>query len=174
MTRKSEEPIRTSRLKKWSKELGLMMIVVVAISLLMDRYYSADMPDGDAPPIVATALSGETIDVIKASLEKPVIVYFWATWCGACRWVSPTINYFADQHTVVSVALSSGQDERVRQYMQAKQYQFSVLNDSTGHISRDWNIAVTPTIVIIKDGKIKSIATGITSPVGLWLRTLFA
>ncbi|ELS04422.1 thioredoxin domain-containing protein [Xenococcus sp. PCC 7305] len=31
--------------------------------------------------------------------EQPVLVYFWAPWCGPCRLVSPTINWIADTYS---------------------------------------------------------------------------
>ncbi|MEZ8629353.1 protein disulfide oxidoreductase [Vibrio lentus] len=162
-------------LKKWGKELVSMILIVGVVSFAMDFYHSRSMPQGDAIPIVGQSIQGEDIDVIELSKSgKPVIVYFWATWCSACKLVSPTVNSFSDSHQVVSVALSSGPDERVQHFLDAKEYDFPVINDLSGSISRSWGVNVTPSIVIIKDGKISSIATGVTSPIGLWLRTYFA
>ncbi len=169
------ETKKPSRLKKWGKELVSMILIVGVVSFAMDLYHGRSMPKGEAVPIVGQSIQGEDIDVIELSKNgKPVIVYFWATWCGACKFVSPTINSFNDSHQVVSVALSSGPDERVQRFIDAKEYDFPVINDLLGHISKDWGINVTPSIVIIKDGKISSIATGVTSPIGIWLRAYFA
>ncbi len=32
------------------------------------------------------------------SADKPVLVYFWAPWCGPCRLVSPSINAIANAY----------------------------------------------------------------------------
>lgn len=45
--------------------------------------------------IVITDAEFET-EVLKATM--PVLVYFWAEWCGPCRLVSPAINWAADKY----------------------------------------------------------------------------
>lgn len=163
------------RIKRWSKELLSILLIVGVISAAMDFYRSQSMPQGNAIPMVGTSIQGEEIDLIELSKQgEPVIVYFWATWCGACKFVSPSVDWLAKSHNVVSVSLSSGPDERVSRYLQAKDYSFDVLNDTSGQIGRDWAISVTPTIAIIKDGEIKSITTGVTTPLGIWLRAALA
>ena len=75
---------------------------------------------------------------------------------------------------MVTIALTSGKGARVSQYLQEKDYNFTVINDVAGDISKQWGVFVTPTIVILDKGKIKFITTGFTSPLGIWLRLLAA
>ncbi|NEO38266.1 MAG: thioredoxin [Moorea sp. SIOASIH] len=37
------------------------------------------------------------IEVLKA--QQPVLVYFWATWCGPCRLVSPSVDWVAENYS---------------------------------------------------------------------------
>jgi thiol-disulfide isomerase/thioredoxin len=158
----------------WVKEALILTALVIVISVGTDLWRSQSMLSGPAPELIAQSLTGETIDLITMSQEKPVMVYFWATWCAVCTSVSPSVNLISENYQVVTVALSSGKAHRIKQYIKAKQYNFSVLNDPKGEISRAWTVSVTPTIFVINKGKITSVTTGFTSPVGMWLRLLLA
>lgn len=65
--------------------------------------------------------------------EKPVLVDFWATWCGPCRMVAPVIEDLAGEHTEV---------------------QFAKLDvDQVPDIALRFNVAAIPTVVLFKAGK---------------------
>lgn len=176
MTEQTVEPIKGGQ-KSWLVRLKSGLSYLLLLLVLMwgvDWWRSQSMVSGQAPVLVTTDINGQAIDLLNMSQDKPVLVYFWATWCGVCSAVSPSVNWFSDDYQVVTIALSSGQDQRLQRYLTAKDYQFSVLNDNSGDISRQWGVAVTPTLFIIDKGQINSVTTGFTSPIGIWLRLLLA
>lgn len=162
------------KLWRWMKESIKFIIIISLFSIAIDFWRSKDMPSETIPTLATNTIDQQWVDIEKMSYDKPVLLYFWATWCSVCNLVSPSINWLADKHQVVSIAITSGDDRRLTQFMKYKKYDFPVINDSTAKISQEWGVTATPSIVIIKNGQISSITTGATTPIGLWLRLIFA
>ncbi|WP_413700842.1 redoxin domain-containing protein [Psychromonas sp. KJ10-10] len=158
----------------WLKEIALFILLAIVVGWGVDFWRSQSLASGEAPELVMQSVQGDNINLIEMSQEEPVLVYFWATWCSICTTVSPSVELVSNTHQVISVALNSGEAQRVKQYLQAKDYHFDVINDAKGGVGRDWGVSVTPTIFIINKGEISSVTTGFTSPFGMWLRLLMA
>jgi len=157
----------------WSltKFILLAILVVSAVSW----YHSRNMPKGEALPIHKTDISGKPVDLQAMTENGPVLIYFWATWCGYCRAVSPSVSDLAAEHQVITVALQSGTDDEVAAYQQKHALNFSTINDPSGAISSSWGLKVTPTIVIVdREGKVSAVTSGMTSKWGLLARMWLA
>jgi thiol-disulfide isomerase/thioredoxin len=153
----------------WQSLLQTLLLVGV-ISFVISSYQQRHMVSGMAP-----ALPG--FDWQNRQNKGPVLVYFWGSWCGVCRAVSPGVSTLAESahYEVISVALSSGSDDQIRQYQQKHDYHFATINDDSGHISERWGVKVTPSLFIIDaKGEISFTTTGISSAWGLRIRLWLA
>ena len=77
--------------------------------------------------------SGFDADVLKS--DVPVLVDFWAEWCGPCRMMAPTIDAVADEY--------------------AGKVKVGKLDvDSNGQTAMRYNIRGIPTLLVFKQGQV--------------------
>ena len=72
--------------------------------------------------------------------EKPVLLDFWASWCGPCRMVGPLVDEIAGERSDVKVCKVNVDTER--------------------ELAAAFKVMSIPTLVVMKDGKIVNRATG--------------
>ncbi|WP_318473620.1 protein disulfide oxidoreductase [Photobacterium leiognathi] len=159
----------------WLKSSIVIILVVTVISVAVDLWRNKDLKVSVQHQSVEKTINQHDIDWLTSSYQQPVVLYLWATWCPSCRFVSPSINllqqYQSDLNVkVASIAIRSGDDRKLRAYMGSKDYRFPVINDANGQLSQELGITVTPTILIIKNGKLFNATTGVTTPMGLLAR----
>ena len=119
-----------------------------------------------APEIDLLTLSGERI-VLSQLVGKPVLVNFWATWCGPCRAEFPTFvrkyKQYQDQGLVILAVNTqdANSDEGVRAFAQNTLVTFPIVRDRDDQIARAYNVRGLPTSVFIdRQGIIREIVVG--------------
>jgi thiol-disulfide isomerase/thioredoxin len=102
---------------------------------------------------------------------KPLIIHFWTTSCPACKLEAPNIETVSKEYDVLTVAVNSGSDEEVKNYIQENGLSFNVLNDVNGAWTTEFNIEVFPTTFIYDaKGKLRFTEVGYTTTAGLLAR----
>ncbi|MBE8166800.1 MAG: protein disulfide oxidoreductase [Shewanella sp.] len=156
---------------KFTKELVILIALISALSF----YLQFDMASGHAPKLTTETIYGKSIDLATLSSDKPTLVYFWGSWCGYCKITSPMVESVSKDHNVISVAIASGENWEVQQYLTQKQLSFDAINDIDDTISHSWGVTGVPAIFIIdKNGNIASKTTGPTSNWGMRVRLWLA
>lgn len=163
-----------SKLKRWGRESLLIVVIFITIVVLMDLWRAPKMPTAfDSTPL--HTLDGQTVTLDSLSEERPLLLYFWASWCAVCRYTTPSVAQLSGEgENVMTIALRSGGSQEVSRWLVHKQIRLPVVNDASGELSRNWQIGVTPTLVVFYKGEVVSSTTGWTSYWGMKLRLWWA
>ena len=81
-------------------------------------------------------------EVLKA--EKPVLVDFWASWCGPCRMLSPIVDQAAEE---------LGDEVIVGK----------VNVDEEGDLAQQYRVMSIPTLIVFKNGSVANTSVGVIS-----------
>lgn len=161
----------------WAKagRSGLSWLVVLGLVLGLQFYASRGLINGGkAPELKGLTVDGKPFNGL-APLPKPVVIYFWASWCGICRAMQGTMRKLARETPLITVATQSGDGAAVRSYMAGRRFDVPALLDQDGGMGRAYGIRGVPVLFIVDaQGNIRSATTGYTSALGLRLRLWLA
>lgn len=80
-------------------------------------------------------------EVLKS--DKPVLVDFWAAWCGPCRMLSPIVDQIAEENSAIKVG--------------------KVNVDEEPELAQQFAVMSIPTLISFRDGKVFNKSVGVIS-----------
>jgi thiol-disulfide isomerase/thioredoxin len=117
------------------------------------------------PSAKVETLDGQAADLADYVGKKPVLMEFWATWCGNCHELEPSLKTlhakYGDKVTFLGVAVSVNQSPaRVKAYVTKNKLPWAQVFDRKGAASGAYDAPATSYIVIL-DGDGKVVYTGL-------------
>ena len=88
-------------------------------------------------------ITSENFEQEVLQSEKPVLIDFWAGWCGPCRMLSPIIDEIAEERADIKVG--------------------KINVDEEGDLALQFRVMSIPTLVVIKNGEVVNRSLGVIS-----------
>ena len=85
-------------------------------------------------------ITNENFEQEVLHADRPVLLEFWATWCGPCRMVSPIVDEIAEENDAIKVG--------------------KVNVDEQPELARRFGIMSIPTLIVMRDGQVANQAVG--------------
>ena len=92
---------------------------------------------------MAAEFTNDNFETEVLSSESPVVVDFWAPWCGPCRQIAPIIDELAGENNDVKIGKLNVDDGK--------------------EVAAKYGIASIPTILLFKGGEVVERVQGVTS-----------
>ena len=168
-------------MKRYSKLIIYLIIFIIIITLAVIGYnyltkkYQPDEVGGEENQSdLNKANDFEVLDIngnkVKLSdfYGKPIVVNFWATWCGPCKTELPEFeemyNEYNEKIEFLMVNLTDGYNdtvENVKEFIRENNYEFPVYFDTEYSATNAYRIYSIPqTLFIDKDGNIIKLYKG--------------
>ena len=87
-------------------------------------------------------ITSENFEREVLNSDKPVLIDFWAPWCGPCRMLSPTISEIAEEYK-----------DKVKVG--------KVNVDEEGELATIFRVSSIPLLVVMKNGKVVNSSVGV-------------
>ena len=146
--------------------LGWVAYQQVPLYLEANRITGTDLPRG----VVRDLATGASVSLSEFS-GRPVLLNFWATWCGPCIAEVPLLNSAYEKWGPKGLALLAiTYEDRASVLAFQKRYgvRYPLYLDPTGEVGRALRVAVFPTLIFVgRDGRIDSVSHGF-SPLLQW------
>ena len=151
------------------KSLRALRTALIALAFSAAPALAQDLglPVGEAAPGgPLETLDGKSVDLSAYLGKTPVVIEFWATWCGNCKQLEPAMRAAMTKHGAqvkfVTVAVSVNQSiERVKGWQKANKLGGELLYDRKGIVSGAFDVPATSYVVVVnKAGKIAYTGVG--------------
>jgi len=158
-----------------SKKYVIPIIPIILAALIMTGCGGSTITTGNGTPAIAPVVGGRAPDFAASTLDgetiildelrgQPVVLKFWATWCGYCRYQMPFFQAAFEEkgHEVKFIGINLRESrDKVQKFVEGEGVGFTMALDVDGAVANSYNVRPIPaTFFLDEQGIIKKIKIG--------------
>ena len=156
------------KIKSWIKEIATGIVLIILFANIIGYIRQPEPVSTQLPEATVSLIDGNSYRLHRG---KPVVIHFWAVWCRVCKVEASNIEKLSEKYDVLTIAVNSGEDGKIRDYMQKYDLHFKVLNDKEGKWASRFNVEMFPTTFMYDaKGELGFAEVGYTTTAGLLAR----
>jgi len=158
----------TMNVRKILKEISIFVIMALIVTNLISYFKQPKLDFKEFPKLQAKLVDGNNFSY-KDLNNTPFILHFWATWCPVCKVEISNFEKLKDDgYEVITVAVSSGSDQKIKDFLKKRDLSFKVINDQNAKLAKYFKVQGFPTTFIFnKDKKLIYTDVGYTSDLSI-------
>ena len=119
----------------------VFILILIGINILLNGQRDATIESGEKQEEKVIEVTSENFEEVVLKSEKPVLIDFYATWCGPCKILSPIVEEVEKENENVKFV--------------------KIDIDKTDDIALQYQVMSIPTLVLIQNGEEKDRIVGI-------------
>ena len=130
------------------------------MSITTSFLYAANTRDDNLLDLTLVDLDGKKVRLDQLAEDKPLLLYFWATWCKPCRKTQPKVatlaKKFKDRVKVVGINVGGlDSPKHIKKYRSRHRITYTMLIDHNDEAVKAYSVSAIPVVILVDEtGKI--------------------
>jgi thiol-disulfide isomerase/thioredoxin len=136
------------------------LILIFAATFALSSLFVCRPDGGEARDFTLLDMNGNKVRFSELAEGRPLLLYFWASWCKPCRLTTPQVSTLAEDYkdriTVLGINVGGVDSLRdVKKYSKRYKVTYPLLIDSNNSMVEAYSIYAIPTVILLDEsGKI--------------------